>query len=275
MNKTDVSIIIPAYNEEKRITKCLERTLEYCLSQNWDFEIIVAEDGSKDNTVKIVLDVAQRDKRIKLLSAKNRLGKGGAIRNAILKAEKKFIGFMDADLSADPSEFQRLLSCINDYDVVIGSRMMRGSLPPIKRPMYRSLFSHLYSKFFRTLFRIPIYDPQCGFKLFKKEIVQKLFNEIKTTGFAFDSEVVVKAFSLGLKVKEIPIIWSHDAASKINVTHQIQAMGQDLLSIWYESHMLWLQNKTVYPQKKGSLIARLLFSVLSIYKKPRKEIQKN
>lgn len=273
MYKINISIVIPAYNEEKRIKKCLDRTIEYCISQQWDFEIIVAEDGSKDNTVKIIQDVVQRDKRVKLLSSKNRLGKGGAIRNAILTAEKEFVGFMDADLSADPSEFQRLLLIMSDFDVVIGSRMVRDNLPPIKRPLYRTLFSHLYSKFFRILFRIPIYDPQCGFKLFRKEIIQKLFHEIKTTGFAFDSEVVVKAFSLGLKVKEVPIVWSHDAASKISVMHQVKAMGQDLLSIWYESHTLWLQNKTVYPQKKGSVIARLLFSFLSLYKKPRREIR--
>jgi len=258
-NKISFSIIIPVYNEEQRLSRCLE----------WDFEIIVAEDGSTDNSVKIVKDFKSRDDRVKLLSFQNRLGKGGAIKNGILNANKEYVGFMDADLAADPSEFQRLLAFIKDYDVVIGSRSLRGNLPPIKRPLYRSFFSHFYSKFFRTLFRSPIYDPQCGFKVFKRDATVILFPEIHTIGFAFDSEVIVKAFSLGLKVKEVPIIWNHDTASKISVFHQMKAMGEDLLSIWFEAHMLWLQNKPTYPTKKGSLKARFLFSFLSIFKKPR------
>lgn len=262
-----ICIIIPAYNEEKRIRRCLERTLQYCTDQQWNFEIIVAEDGSEDNTVNVVQDFLQMNNRIKLLSSKVRLGKGRAIKNAMLIAEKKYVGFMDVDLSADPSEFQRLLPHLDVYDLVIGSRKLRGNLPPVQGPLHRMILSYLYSKFFRMLFRIPIYDPQCGFKLFKKEIVHMLFNEIHIRGFAFDSEVVVKALSLGLKVKEVPIIWSHDAASKINPIHQIKEMGKDLLSIWYESHILWLQNRTVYPQKKDSLEGNLLFSLISLYKK--------
>jgi len=269
-SQVSISIIIPAYNEEKRILKCLERTLEYFKSQQWNFEIIIAEDGSTDNTVKVVQEFRRKDNRIKLLSFKNRLGKGGAIKNAIFNAEKEFVCFMDSDLAADPSEFKRLLPYGNDYDVVIGSRLLRGNLPPITRPLYRELFSYMYSKFFRILFRNPIHDPQCGFKLFRKEIVPELFNEIHITQFAFDSEIIVKAYSLGYKIKEVPIIWSHESASKISVSRQIKEMGRDLLSIWYESHVLWLQNKMVYPQKKGTLIGRLLFSFLSLYKKRRK-----
>ena len=268
-----ISIVIPVFNEEKRIARCLERIIEYGTSQHWDFEIIVAEDGSNDNTVKIVNSLIEKDNRIRLISFDNRIGKGAAIRNAILTNQKKNAGFMDVDLAADPSEFQRLLQYIDHYDVVLGSRFLRGDLPPIERPFYRTFFSYLYSKIFQMLFRMPIYDPQCGFKLFKKEIIQPLFWEINTTGFAFDSEIIVKAFSIGLKVKETPIIWRHDSASKISVLHQIRAMSEDLLSIWFEAHMLWLQNKPIYPQKKGSFKARLLFSLLSLFKRPRKNVQ--
>ena len=268
-SETSITIVIPAINEEKRLPRCLERTLECCIEQNWDFEIIIAEDGSQDNTVQIVQEYVKKDNRVKLISFKERQGKGGAIKNAILKGEKQYIGFMDADLAADPLEFSRLLPFVTTFDVVIGSRLLRENLPSVKRPFYRTLFSNLYSKFFRFLFRMPVYDPQCGFKLFKKDTALTLFHEINTTGFAFDSEVVVKSFSLGFKVKEVPIIWSHDLASKISIFHQIKAMGKDLLSIWYEGHLLWLQNKKTYPQKRGSLAARILFSFLSLYKKPR------
>jgi len=265
-----ISIIIPAYNEQKRILRCLERVSSYCNEKEWDYEILIAEDGSTDNTVKIVKDFALHDDRIKLLSFTERLGKGGAIKNAMFQATKDYVCFMDSDLSADVSEFERFLPFVNDYDIVLGSRQLRGNLSPIEGPVYRKIFSKLYSKFFRFLFRMPIHDPQCGFKLFKKNIVSRLYKEIHITGFAFDSEVLVKAYWLGLKIKEVPIIWKYDPASKISVSKQIREMSNSLLQIWYESHLLWLQNQSTYPQKRGSIQARLVFSILSLFMKARK-----
>ena len=267
VGNTEISIIIPAYNEEKRITNCLRRTIQFCQDNQFDFEIIIAEDGSDDNTIKIVKDFQRKYENIKLISFKERLGKGGAISNAMLQASKKFVGFMDADMSADPYEFLRLLEAIDDCDIVIGSRILRGELEPIKRPFIRTMFSYFYSKFFRILFRIPIYDPQCGFKLFRKEIVSEIFKEIHTTRFAFDSEIIVKSHILGFRIKEIPINWKHDNISKVSVLQQIKEMSQDLFSVWYETHTLWLQNKKVYPQKKGSRKAGILYWILSRRKK--------
>jgi len=237
-----ITIIIPAYNEEKRIPRCLKRVLEYCNEREWDYEVLVAEDGSTDSTVKIVKDFASNEKRIKLLSFTERLGKGGGIKNAMLQATKDYVCFIDVDLSADVSELERLIPYVNDYDIVIGSRKLRGNLPPIESPVHRKILSSFYSKFFRFLFKITIHDTQCGFKLFKTNIVSRLFKEIHTTGFAFDSEVLVKANWLGLKIKEVPIIWKHDPASKINVFKQIRQMSISLLQIWYEYHFLRKHN---------------------------------
>jgi len=270
-NQLKISIIIPAYNEENRILRCLNRLLRYCNESEWDFEVLIAEDGSTDNTVKIVKDFASQDKRIKLLSFTERLGKGGAIKNAMFQATKDCVCYMDVDLSADVAELERLIPFLNDYDIVIGSRLLRGNLPDIEGPVYRKILSRFYSRFFRFLFRMPIHDPQCGFKLFKKNIVSRLFKEMHTAGFAFDSEVLVKAYWLDLKIKEVPIIWKHDPGSKISVFEQIGAMSNSLFQIWYESHLLWLQNQPpTYPQKRGSIQARLVFSILSLFMKPRK-----
>jgi len=237
-----ITIIIPAYNEENRIPRCLKRVLEYCNEREWDYEVLVAEDGSTDNTVKIVRDFASNDNRIKLLSFTERLGKGGAIKNAMLQATKDYVCFMDVDLSADVSELERLIPYVNDYDIIIGSRKLRGNLPPIETPAHRKILSSFYSWFFRFLFKMSIHDPQCGFKLFKTNIVSKLFKEIHTTGFAFDSEVLVKANWLGLKIKEVPIIWKHDPDSKINVFKQIRQMSNSLLQIWNEYRVLRKRN---------------------------------
>jgi len=265
-----ISIIIPVYNEEKRVLRCLQRISEYSNEKKWDYEVLVAEDGSTDNTVKIVKDFASQENRFKLLSFSDRLGKGGAIKNAMFQATKDNVCFMDVDLSADVAELERLIPYVNDYEIIIGSRILRGTLPPIIGPLYRKIFSRFYSKFFRFLFRMPIKDPQCGFKLFKKNIISRLFKEIHTTNFAFDSEVLVKAYWLGFKIKEVPIIWKFDPATKVSVSKQVREMGNSLMQIWYESHLLWLQNQSTYPQKRGSIQARMVFSILSLFMKARK-----
>ena len=232
---TAITIIIPVHNEEKRLPSCMQRTTEYCDSQQWDYELVVVEDGSTDGTVEIVQDFASRNNRIKLVSSEERLGKGKAIRNGVLYAEKKFVGYMDADLSADPSEFERLIPFIDQFDIVVGSRILRGGLPPIKRPFIRSFLSSCYSRLFRILFRgVTVYDPQCGLKLFKSNVAQKLLTQIGTSGFAFDCEVIARASSLRMTVKEVPILWEHQYGSKVSILPEIMKMAKDLMLVWYK-----------------------------------------
>jgi glycosyltransferase involved in cell wall biosynthesis len=264
-SSVSISIILPVYNEQERIKRSTERILAFCKQRGWDFELIFVEDGSTDSTVELIRMMQSLDNRIRLLSFSSRLGKGGAIRAAaILAAEKEYMAYMDIDLAADPSELQRLLGRITKNDVVIGSRILRGNLPPIKRPFLRSLFSHLYSRFFRVLFRMPIYDPQCGFKLFRTKIVKELFNDVTIYGFAFDTELLLKAFTQNLRVEEVPIVWTHGTNSKISIIREIRSMGSDILSLWYYYHLLWRQHKVTYPNKKGSLYAKVLFVLLSL-----------
>ena len=144
---------------------------------------------------------------------------------------------MDADLAADPREFERLIKFIGDYDVVIGSRLVREELPPIERPMLRNFLSHGYSLLFRAMFRVPICDPQCGFKLFKRQTLLDLCNHIYNDGYVFDAELVVRAIKLGYRVREVPINWRHIGGSKINPGKQIIAMGKDLFSLWHNIYV--------------------------------------
>jgi glycosyltransferase involved in cell wall biosynthesis len=261
---TSITIIVPVYNEEKRIEKNIEKLVTYCNEKEWDFELIFVEDGSNDKTCSIVNGFSLSDSRIKLLSLPTRLGKGGSIISAVLSyPTKEYVAYMDADLAAGPSELERLLNNTQDCDVIIGSRILRGDLMSIKRPYYRSILSHLYSRLFRILFRIPILDPQCGLKLFRKDIVKKLFEAIMTPDFAFDTDLIVTAFSQDLKIKEVPINWNHGTDSKVRILREIKSMGIDLLSIWYKFHLLWRQHKITYPQKRGSVYGRILFALLS------------
>lgn len=230
-----ITIIIPAYNEEKRLPTAVQRISEYCTSQHWDFEIVIAEDGSTDGTINVVNELISKDNRIKSITNKERLGKGRAIRNAVSTSKKEFVCYMDADLSADPSELGRLIPFIDEFDIVVGSRILRGGLPPIKRPFIRSFLSHCYSNLFRIMFRtVSVYDPQCGLKLFKLSSVHNVLSEIATDGFAFDCELLVKASKIGLKIKEVPIIWNHSYGSKVSLFHEIVTMAKDLLKTWYK-----------------------------------------
>jgi len=266
-NDYSISIIVPVHNEELRVERGVSRICKYFEDKQYDYQVIIAEDGSRDKTVELIKKMEKENSRIKVISSSNRLGKGKAISEAMVRGEKDFVGYMDVDLAADPMEFERLLEKIEDYDIAIGSRLLRGNLPRIKRPFYRTITSFFYSRFYRILFHNSIIDPQCGFKLFKKEIVSKLFSEIKTTGFAFDSEVIVKAFSLQFRIVEVPIVWSHEKASKLKVSEQIQQMGKELIMIWYNSHLKWLNGEKIYPQKKGSIFGKLLFQIIKIIKK--------
>ena len=136
-----------------------------------------------------LLRVTSTNPHVILLNLPSRLGKGGSIAQTILtQTLKDCVAFMDVDLSADPSELEKLLPYIENYDVVIGSRILRDGLKQVKRPFYRTYLSNSYSKIFRLLFRIPIYDPQCGFKIFRRNVTRRLFSDIITVGFAFDTE---------------------------------------------------------------------------------------
>lgn len=259
-----ISIIIPTLNEKDRIRTCIERLSSYCSAMQWDYELIFVDDGSTDGTSDIVQTYISNNPRVVMLNLPDLVGKGGSITDAILTQNlKSCVAYMDVDLSADPSELEKLLVHIEDYDVVVGSRILRDGLKSIKRPFYRSFLSNSYSKLFRFLFRIPIYDPQCGFKVFRKEVTQSLFENIKTMGFAFDTDLIVTAFAQGLRIKEVPINWTHGKFSKISVVHEIQAMGSDLFSIWYRFHLAGLQNKLSYPQKRYSFCGRVLFAFLT------------
>jgi len=261
---TSISIIIPITNEEKRVESCVRRILSFCKEKEWDFEIIFAEDGSTDKSASIVNRYILSDHRIKMVNTPTRQGKGGAIISTALNIPvKDCIAYTDVDLAADPCELEKLIGYLEHNDIVLGSRLLSDDSVKIRRPFYRSVLSHVYSRLFRTLFRNSIHDPQCGLKVFRRDIVPKLLENVTVKGFAFDTQLIVTAYSQGLSVKEVPVNWNHGKFSKISL-HHIKSMGLDLFSIWYNFHLLWKQSKACYPQKRGSAYGRMLFWLLSL-----------
>lgn len=234
-----LSVIIPIHNEEKRMRSCLDRVQEYLEIQNIDYEIILAEDGSTDRTVEIAHEYMKHNNKIRLNSSSIRLGKGGSILQGILKATKSNILYIDVDLSSDISEIERMVEYIDTYDIVVGSRFIRGDLGDIERPLSRTLFSMCYSFICKTLFRSNIKDYQCGLKLLKNNptLVHDVIPKIKINKFAFDTDLIVRSIHEGLKIKEVAVLWQHKEGSKINIPKQVWYMGKDLLKIWMDIHL--------------------------------------
>jgi glycosyltransferase involved in cell wall biosynthesis len=225
---TCATIIIPAYNEEARIGQCLKKL---CEVKRTDWEIIVSADGCSDRTIEIA-----KEYPVKIACFPERLGKGGGILHALEFARGESIVFLDADLSVPPKEIPCLLDKLDSYDIVIGSRNLKGSRIPVQPPAYRKVLGKGFNWLFRILFRIDLRDTQCGFKAVKKQVLEDLVDDLHTDGFAFDVDLIAKAHRRGYKIAEIPTEWSYKDGSKMDVFRQIYLMGKDLMTIWLETN---------------------------------------
>lgn len=244
------------FNEEKRIRHCLERSLDYFKTQDWDFEIIVVEDGCTDQSINIVKEFSKYDERIILLSLPSKMGKGGSLLRAIKICNKINIGFMDVDLSADPSQFEKMVPFLESNDIIIGSRNMPENIQEVERPINRKVLSQIYHVFFKCLFAIDIQDLQCGFKLFKRDSIRKILSEIRVNGFAFDTEFLVVGKMNNLKIIEVPIVWHHDKNSKMKLISTSFSMLHDLITIWQYVFATQIQKSSSF---QGKFIARPIF----------------
>jgi len=202
------SIVTPAYNEEENIEKTINALLEL-----EDIEIIVSDDGSTDKTREIAEKIAKKHGNIRVISSSNQ-GKGTALKKGFGITRGNVLGFIDADMSAHPNEFPGLFGLLEEFDVVIGSRALPGSVMPIKQPIYRRVMGNFYSILTRVMFNIDIHDFQCGLKVFKRDVWESI--DIESDGFIFDTELLVKANRKGFRIKELPITWRNHGVSKVN-----------------------------------------------------------
>src|SRR3989344_769628 len=220
-----ISIVIPAYNEEKRIGKTLQRCLEYIKLKKDKFEIIVVNDGSKDKTAEIV----KKFKNVKLTSHFPNYGKGYAVRKGILKAKGDYILFSDADLSTPIEELDKLMQYVKDYDVIIASRAVKESM--VKTIQYRKILGRIFAFLVNLLTVKEINDTQCGFKLFKKEAAKKIFGNQIINGWAFDVEVLYLAKKFRYKIKEVGVKWQHFEHENVTPTGQSFKMLREIIKI--------------------------------------------
>jgi dolichyl-phosphate beta-glucosyltransferase len=232
MENLFLSIIIPAYNEAERIPKTL-LDIDHRLSDvAFDYEIIVVNDGSKDNTAEVVNGMMKMVKKIKLIDNKENKGKGGVVKQGMLSASGDIRLFMDADNSTSVDQFINMMPFFSDqndaYDVVIGSRALKESVLNPSQPLYRQIPGKLGNFFIQILLLWGISDTQCGFKAFKKDAAIKIFSISKINGWGFDVEILALAKKFGYKIKEIPVHWMNDERSKVKMSSYFKVLIETL-----------------------------------------------
>jgi glycosyltransferase involved in cell wall biosynthesis len=213
-----LSVIIPAFNEESRLPLCLEKTLEFLSGQDYQFEIIVVNDGSTDNTSSIAEGFSARFPQVKLIELSSNRGKGFAVKTGMLKASGDLRLFMDADYAVPAGFIDSFITVIKKgYDIVIGARGLKETRIIKHQSFTRELAGKMFGKLQKLILGIPYYDTQCGFKLFTAESSELLFNQINYECSYFDAEVMYLAYKKKLRIKEMPVDWTHDGSTRMPV----------------------------------------------------------
>lgn len=227
-----LSVIIPAFNEEKRLPQTLRDINNYLQKQNYTSEIIVVSDGSTDRTCELVESLKSEIENLNLICEKENRGKGYGVKIGMLRARGEYRIFTDADNSTPINQIEKFWPEFEKgADVVIGSRDIPGAIldPP------QTLFRRFVGEVFKYLRKIivglwEIQDTQCGFKCFRAKVTEKIFPETKIERFAFDAEILILTKRKGFKIKEIPVYWKNDPNSKVKIKSMIK-MLIDLIKI--------------------------------------------
>jgi dolichyl-phosphate beta-glucosyltransferase len=226
------SIVIPAYNEAARIGPTLEKVLGYVHAQAWDAEVIVVNDGSRDNTAAIVRSFAERDPILQLVENPGNHGKGYSVRNGMLHSRGRVVLFSDADLSSPIEEAPKLFSALEaGADIAIGSRWLRAETQTQRQPFYRQVMGRVFNLLLRLTLGLHFADTQCGFKAFKQSAVQAIFPLQRIERWGFDPEILFLARKFGCQVKEVPVAWGHSGDTRIHPIVDSWRMFQEMLHV--------------------------------------------
>ncbi len=236
MSHPQLSIVIPAFNESSRIEATLERVIACIDAQGWDAEVLVINDGSKDETAAIVERWMDLHPRLHLIENPGNRGKGYSVRNGLLQAAGDVVLFTDADLSAPMEEANRLLAAIEaGADVAIGSRWMERARQTIQQPLYRQVFGRCFNAITRGVMGLPFKDTQCGFKAFRRDAAQVIFRLQRIERWGFDPEILFIARRLRYTIVEVPVTWGHDERSRMSYLKDGMKMLEEMAIIRYNS----------------------------------------
>jgi glycosyltransferase involved in cell wall biosynthesis len=223
------SIVIPAYNESRRIPSTLERVIACIREHDWSAELIVVNDGSTDTTADVVRGFAADTPELKLIENPRNRGKGYSVRNGMLHALGEVVMFTDADLSSPIEEAERLFAAIaGGADIAIGSRWLESNRQTHRQPVYRQFFGRCFNAVTRAVMGLPFADTQCGFKAFTRHAAQTVFQLETIEGWGFDPEILFIALKRGLRVVEVPVSWGHDARTRMSYIRDGARMLEDI-----------------------------------------------
>jgi len=222
----DYSIILPAYNEEETIERAIRETVAVFDPLAKEYEIIVVDDGSSDDTAVIVNSLSAELPVIRLLQHAANGGKGGAVRTGVMNAQGGLLLFLDCDLATHPREAPAFIAKMDESDIVIGSRRVPGAVIAKPQPWYRSFSGRAINFFVRHFLKLPHHDTQCGFKMFRLEVAQDIFKNAGPARWTFDAEMLLRAYAAGYRVGELPVTWTNGATSRVK-TREV------LSDLWY------------------------------------------
>ncbi len=229
---TDLSVIVPAFNEAVRIEACVLDLDRYLARQRFSSEIVVVSDGSQDRTVAILRKLARRVRRLRVVVRPRNSGKGGAVREGLRVAKGRFAVFTDADLSTPPSELPSMLAHLRaGAEIAIGSRALPASVLPVPQPLGRRIAGRIFNAAVRVILGLPYADTQCGFKGVGPAGRRMLLAASKEDGFAFDVEWLLLAKRHKLRVTEFPITWSDNVHSSVRLLQHAPRMFSTLVRL--------------------------------------------
>ena len=242
------ALILPAYNERRRIVDCLRAVAEWRRGRpgGWDWEVIVVDDGSTDATVAAAeRTAAEVGLPLTLLRHPANRGKGAAIRTGVLAASGDPVLVSDVDLSTPLAEWVKLAERLPSHPIAIGSRALQRELVRRRQPLYRVALGKAGNLLVRV-FAVPgIHDTQCGFKLFRGDVARRLFHEAKIDRFAWDMEILYLARRAGIPVAEVPVLWFNSPDSRVSLLRDAPTTLRDLLRI------RWLHRRRRAPSSAG------------------------
>ncbi|HUN90294.1 MAG TPA: dolichyl-phosphate beta-glucosyltransferase [Terriglobales bacterium] len=248
MDSHTYSIIIPAFNESQRILASLDKIIAYATEQEWGVEIIVVNDGSRDNTAELVRQYTKTHPVVKLIENPGNCGKGYTVRNGMMHAHGDILLFTDADLSSPIEESRKLFAAIDKgADVTFGSRWLQSELQTGRQPLYRQVFGRIFNLLLRIILGLKYKDTQCGFKAFTRRAAHQIFSRQMIDRWGFDPETLFLAEKYGYKVAEVPVEWAHDNRSKINPVTDGAKMFMEMLKVrWADATGKYDRGVTVY-----------------------------
>jgi dolichyl-phosphate beta-glucosyltransferase len=216
MTDIALSVVIPAWNEERRLPTTLARTLDYLRPRGVPFEVVVADDGSRDGTVSVVDSL--REPAVRVLPGEVNRGKGHAVKRGMLAARGHHRLMTDADLSTPIEDLERLEAALRGgAEVAIGSRALESSRVEIRQSAFREGMGRVFNLGVRALLLPDLRDTQCGFKLFTADAAEAAFSATRLDGFCFDVEALVAARRRGFRVAEVPVTWRNDVATRVGL----------------------------------------------------------